>query len=194
MPVDSTDEVESSDADNHFPACRYCAATVGKRRFCIVPDKSPERKSIDYAEQLGLNSVYEQACVSRDRLDEALTSLSELRDKKRELEARKQSREMDVSIDEHGKHHDLSQAALDRHLKAVYHKDAELIEIRNKLLEVTNDIEGLEYDVDLHNADIKITVARLHELGGYFQFMAVIKQAAEARKTSEAKRDVRNPW
>lgn len=159
-----------------------------------MADKTPERKSVDYAEKLGLNSVYDQACVSRDRLDEALTSLSELRDKKRELEARKHSREMDVSIDEHGKHHDMSQAALDRHLKAVYHKDAELIEIRNDLLQVTNDIEGVEFDLELYKTDIKIAVSRLHELGGYFQFMAVIKQAAETRKASEEKRDEGNPW
>lgn len=150
-------------------------------------DKSPERKSIEYAENLGLNTVYDQARVSRDRLDEALTELSELRDKKRALEARKLSREMDISIEEAGRHHDLSQAALDRHVKAVYHKDAELIEIRNELLQTVNDIEGQEYDIDLHNTDIKIAVSRLHELGGYFQFMAVVKQAAQARKAVKPK-------
>lgn len=162
-----------------------------------MSDKSAARKSLDYAESLGLNSVYDQACVSRDRLDETLTELAELRDKKRALEARKTDLEMEVSISEHGKHHDLSQAALDRHLKAVYWKDPELTKVRSELLQLTNDIEGREYDVDLHNTDIKIAVSRLHELGGYFQFMAVIKQAAQIRKASEAseaKQDDGNPW
>lgn len=160
-----------------------------------MPDKSPERKALDYAETLGLNTAYEQAKSSRDLLDETLTSLAEMRDKKRALEAKKTDREMDVVIDETGKHQDLSQAALDRHLKVVFHKDSVLADIRGQYQQVTSDIEGLEYDVDLYNADIKIAVSRLHELGGYFQFMAVIKQAAYARKASKANLDDdKDPW
>lgn len=131
--------------------------------------------------------------MDRSNLDTKLTYLSELRDKRRLLESQKHDIEMDVVIDETGKHQDLSQAALDRHLKVVFHKHPELSDIRQSIMDVSSDIEGVEYDIDFINTSIKIAVSRLNELGGYFQFMAVVKQAALNRKASEAKDD-RNPW
>jgi hypothetical protein len=49
--------------------------------------------------------------------------------------------------------------------------------LRGELLESIGDVEGLEYDRAMNETDIKIAVARLHELGGYFEYLAAIKRA-----------------
>lgn len=154
--------------------------------------RTPERKSLDYAESLGLNSVYEDAKTARNALDEVLTAVAESRDKKRALEAAKLDREMELAEEEAGRHPDMSNAAMERHLKVRYHKDEYLRELRGKLAGVIDDLDGLDLDRTMAETDIKIAVGRLNELGGYFQFMAVVKQASEARKASEAKS--KDPW
>lgn len=157
--------------------------------------RTPERKALDYALGLGLNSAYETAVESRNELEEVLADLSKARDKRRELEAARHNREMDVLQIEGGVHPEMSVAALERHLKVAYHNDSILIELRLQLSELTSRIDSLELAKQISETDIKIAIARLTELGGYFQFAAVIKNASEARKASESSEiDPDNPW
>lgn len=143
-------------------------------------------KALRYAEEnLGVHSVYEGAIEARDRLDGILTDLAGLRDKKRDLEYRLQDLELEVASDERGKHADMSQAAMDKHLKVVLHNNTDVRELREQLSKTVSDIEGLEFDRSIAETDIKIAVSRLHELGGYLEYLAAIKnQAGNAREAS----------
>jgi hypothetical protein len=150
------------------------------------PTPSPGARSLAYAESLGVHSVYDEVLAKRTELDQCLTEIATLRDKKRDDETLLQDREMELLSDERGKHADMSQAAMDRHLKVVYWSDERHRELRASLAQVSSELDGLGYDRDMLETDIKIAVARLHELGGYLQFMAAIKEAETARTTREA--------
>lgn len=162
-------------------------------RDVVTPEPTPSAglKALRYAEnQLGVNKVHEGALRSRNNLDQVLTELGELRDKKRALQASLQDKEMLLSADEWSKHPDMSAARMDKHIRTVYSDDDEIREMRETLAKVSGDIEGLEFDRDIHETDIRIACARLHELGGYLQYLAAIKQAELASKP----RAEGDPW
>lgn len=160
----------------------------------------PEQKSLAYAEGLGLNSVYEESVAKSRALEAKNTELAALRSEKRRLEAFRADIEMEVAEDERGKHPDMSQAQMDKHLRIKYSNNSDIRETRDELSSLAGEIDFVEFQIEQLHTDIKIAVARLHELGGYFQFMAVIKQSSEARKSreaneaSEAKQADGNPW
>lgn len=150
---------------------------------------------MDYIDSLGAHTTHQEAVQARNALDEILTTISQKRDEKRRLESSKQDREMELLQNEASKHPDHSVAAMERHLKVVHHSDPDLMTLRTQLRQVNDDLDGLDFDRAMAETDIKIAVSRLNELGGLFQFMAVIKQADEARKASEAKTEqFDDPW
>lgn len=137
---------------------------------------SPGAKALAYAEdKLGVNSIYETALTKRNELDDILSELSELRDKKRALALSLEDKEMAVAADEWGKHPDMAVTRMEKHVKVAFSNDGEIREMREALAKVSGDIEGREFDKEMLETDIKIAVARLHELGGYFQYLAAIK-------------------
>lgn len=142
------------------------------------PTPSPALKALQYAEEkLGVNSVYETALSKREELDEVLSEISELRDKKRLLAMSLEDKEMAVAADEYGKHPDMAVTRMEKHIKVAFSNDGEIRSMREELAKVSGDIEGREFDRDMLETDIKIAVARLHELGGYLQYLAVIKSS-----------------
>jgi hypothetical protein len=147
---------------------------------------SPGARALAYVEQLGVHQVYNDAQLKRSELDKVFDELATLRDKKREDETLLTDREMELLAEERGKHPDHSQAAMDRHLKVVHWSDEQCRALRGQLAQVSGEIDGLQYDRDMLETDIKIAVARLHELGGFLTFMAAIKEAETARLTREA--------
>lgn len=148
-------------------------------------------KALRYAEQnLGVNAIYESCLELRGKLDETLSLLSEARDKKRELESKLVDVEMFVAADERGKHADMSQAAMDKHLKVALHSHPEWRTLRADLANLAGDMDGLEMDKAMHETDIKIAVSRMQELGGYLQYLAAIKQSEVAREASAALKEV----
>lgn len=144
---------------------------------------SASRKAIDYAEvRLNVHDVYREAMTDRNGLDECLTKLSELRDAKRTFENIVMDREMDLTADERSKHPEMSDAAMGRHLKVVYHDDSILTSARSKLNNLASDLDGLECDKNVLETNIKIAVARMNELGGYLSYLAAVKQASDTEK------------
>ena len=161
----------------------------------MTTQPSPEKKSLDYVESLGLNSVYDHAQERHKHLIILQDRLVIARANKRDMEADKVDKEMEVAESEYGKHRDMSATAMKEHLKVVYHKNDDLRNIRSELIEQQLVIDQLEFEVEQVHTDIKIAVSRLNELGGYLQFMAAVKQAHEARKAREAREaDRKNPW
>lgn len=135
-------------------------------------------KGLVYAEsELGVHSVYEELQTKRNDLDECFTRLSEARDNRRLVESLIEERQVELITAEHGKHPDMTVSGMDRHLKTVFGSDAGLKELRTKLREQTNEIEGFDYDRSIIETDLKVGVARLHELGGYLQYLAALKLA-----------------
>lgn len=164
-----------------------------------MTDPTPAQ-SLAYAESLGVNSVYANALDKQKALGDKLLDLSNLKNRRRQLEAYKSDREMEVLEEEQGKHRDQSATWLKEHMKMVYSNDGDIRETRDELITLANDIELLEFEVDILNQDIKIAVARLHELSGYLNFMAVIKSSsmmmrnAEQSGTKPKTSDEGNPW
>lgn len=159
-----------------------------------TPSASPGRKGLDYAENvLGVNRVYDEALEFRKELDSILTDLAAMRDKRRETESMLNDREQMVAADEWGKHPDMAVTRMEKHLKSALSNDDETRELREQLAKVVSDIEGLEFDRQIKETDIKIAVSRLQELGGYLNYLAAIKQAAATEKPAK-QRDEGDPW
>ena len=160
----------------------------------MTTEPSPEVKALTYVEGLGLNSVYDNALAARKELEEKHVELHEVRSERRRLEALRQDLEMEVAEFRRSVNPDLSVSAFDRQLKIDLSNNADVRETKEALAELANRSDLLEWEVSVLETDIKIAVARLHELGGYFQFMAVLKSISEAREAREAKRPDGNPW
>ena len=138
---------------------------------------SPAMKALAYAEtELGVHTVYEEATFAHKSLDKTLTDLSDARDLRRTMETAIEDNQMEIASDERSTHADMSEAGMARHLKIAYSKDPLLHELRSKLQELTNKIEGLEYDKTILETGIKIAIARMSELGGYLMYLSVIKE------------------
>lgn len=135
--------------------------------------------AIDYAEtKLEVHEILARTVEAREKLDEIYTILANNRDKKRALTHRIESREMDLAIAERGKHTDMSQAQMDKHLRMVIHQDEALIEARRELREVEDTLDGAEFDRRLEEKTIEIGCARMNELGGYLNYLAAVKSAS----------------
>lgn len=160
----------------------------------MATPESPEVRSLRYAEGLGLNSVYEHATEARKVLEDKYMTLNDLRNRRRTVESFQRDCEMEIVEAERSKHPDMSQAQMDKHLKVAFSNSSDIRESREELSLLAGQIELLEHEVDLLNADIRIDSARLNELGGFFQFMAVLKQSESSRKSKESTTDDGNPW
>lgn len=159
-----------------------------------MTEPSPERKALNYAEnQLLVHKVYDDSISARNQLGQKQNELHSLRGRKRELETLKSDIEMEVMEELRRVQPDVSVAAFDRQLKVEYSNEARIREIRDDLISLQGEIDFIEYEIDLIKVDIHIATARLIELGGYLQFMSVIKSISNAKQGS-AKREEGDPW
>jgi len=143
-------------------------------------------KALRYAEdQLGVHTVWEKAQSQLVELNGLYTDLDKSQDQRRELVEQIADREGELLSDERGRHADMSAAAFDQHFKGVKRTDTALQGFRSKLMEVQGIISGLEYDVDFLKQSLRLSEGRLTELGGYFNYLAAVKQDDTSNKTSE---------
>ena len=142
--------------------------------------------ALDYAENtLGVHKVFEEALAFEKELDEITTALDKAQDARRDLDAQIEDREMNLLIEERGKHPDHSQAAFDRHLKEVYFKDDTLKRLKMSRDAKSGEVNGLQLDHDFIKQRMRVRAARMEELGGYFSFLAVTKQAELAQSQQQ---------
>lgn len=135
--------------------------------------------ALDYAENtLGVHKVHEEADELLVKLDQQMTELDEHQDARRALDEQISNREMDVLIEERGKHASMSEAAFGRHLKEVQHKDEQLRKLKSDRGLQAGLAAGLEFDIEYTKARLKVKVARMEQLGGYFNYLAAVKNAA----------------
>jgi predicted nucleic acid-binding Zn-ribbon protein len=133
--------------------------------------------AIRYAEDLGLDAALKRATEARDKIDNVLSELSAKRDERRAIDEDIAFKEMDIQIDARVRFPDHSLAAWERDTKTAQHNDPELRALKQAHRQVTNDIEGLEYDLRVLDTDVRIASARMNELGGYFAYLAAVKNA-----------------
>lgn len=134
--------------------------------------------ALDYAENyLGVHKVHDEAESVLAELNDALEDLDTAIDARRSLDDLINDREMILLIEERGKAAEISQAAMDRRLKEVYHKDETLRRLRVERSTKASVVSGLELDIEHIKYRLKVKVARMEELGGYFQFLAALKNA-----------------
>lgn len=142
--------------------------------------------ALAYAEDvLGVHNVYEEVQGAQLELDEALTALDKAQDERRDFDHQIEDYEMNVLISERGKHGDMSEAGMTRHLKEVLFKDTDLKILKQKRNSKAGECSGIELDITYAKHRIQILTARMIELGGYFNYLAVTKQAALAEQTNQ---------
>lgn len=147
---------------------------------------APKPPALAYAEdQLGVHHVYEEAQGVQSDLDEALSALDKAQDARRELDHKIEDYEMDILVKERGKHPDHSEAAFQRHLKEVLHKDEHLKRLKSERNAKAGECTGIDLDISYLKARVTILSARMIELGGYFQYLAVTKQATLAEQRNQ---------
>lgn len=138
-------------------------------------------RALDYAESyLGVHRVHDEAEALLAEMDEALNALDSAIDARRMLDGQIEDRQMLLLVEERGKAADISQAAMDRRLKEVYHKDETLKRLRMQRNAKAGEASGLELDIEHTKYRLKVKVARIEELGGYFQYLAAVKNAESA--------------
>lgn len=159
----------------------------------MTTEQSPARKALDYAEGvLGVNSVYNECLARRGALDSVMLELEAKKNERRERESFLRDREMELIEVERAANPTESQAAFERRFKVVLSNDGDVRECRDQLSYLAGEIGELEYKESILSKDIQIFVARMHELGGYFSYLAEVKRSQ--RITENPNQDDRNPW
>lgn len=140
--------------------------------------------AVSYAEtDLGVHAILEATLKAREKLDQTYSHLAEQRDAKRLAEQNLADREMEIAIEERGKHADLSATAMEKHLKMEIFKCEKWKKLRDEIREINDALDGFEYDRKIQERDIEIGCARMSELGGYLAYLASAKNAATASAT-----------
>lgn len=140
---------------------------------------------VTYAEDtLEVHKILEATLDAHKDLDKVMTVITEKSDARRHVEQHMADREMEIITEERGKHADMSQAAMDKHVKSVLFGDDEWKKLRDELRELKNDLEGADADRKIQERAIEIGCARMNQLGGYFNYLAAAKNASTAKQNS----------
>lgn len=141
------------------------------------------RAALDYAErEIGVHSVHDEARRLSLELDNHRKMLVTAKKDRLRTEEAMADREIELATDLRAEMPEASLAAFERQLKTVVHKDARMRGFRGMLFDANHNISHLEVEVSRTRVDIDIAVARMTELGGYFQYLAAVKQAETANK------------
>lgn len=136
-------------------------------------------KAIKYAEDMGVHQVFEEVVEQLESLDSLYGDLDKAQDRRRQLEEDYADREVELVGEMRGVHPNMSDTRFKSELKGWERTDKKLREIRVQLNTVRSEIQGLEYDVDLGKLRARVGAARLDELGGYFNYLAAVKNQAD---------------
>jgi hypothetical protein len=149
----------------------------------VVHVTTTGRQALEYAEQqVGVHKVWEEAQVHAAYLSELRTQLAHMRHAKAVHEDAYQTAEYEFITDTRAQLAEMSQTAFDKAIKAAVHKEPSLRSMRADLARESLNIELTEANVARARVDIEIATARLTELGGYFAYLAAIKEAETRMK------------
>jgi hypothetical protein len=133
---------------------------------------------VAYAEDtLGVNTVWTACQDASEGLITVVTELAAVRNEIRDIEAKVSYREMEVTESEWAKHPDMPVTRMDKHVKAAFLKDVDLQEFQAQLRSLRGKAERLDGMKIEGETIVRVTTARMIELGGYLQYLAAAKQA-----------------
>ena len=140
-----------------------------------------------YAEQkLGVHAVFEDVQRLADQLDAELTDLDKAQDDKRRLEEEYADREVELIAEMRGIHVNMSDTRFKSEMRNWERTDPGLCKIRRELNITKSVVQGVEINIEVLRARIKIGCARMTELGGYLNYLAaVMNQAEQSNKTDK---------
>lgn len=137
-------------------------------------------RALKYAEEkLGVHAVFEETVGLVDELDKLFADLDKAQDRRRELDDAYSDREVELAGEMRGVHPNMSDTRFKSEWKGWERADDKLRELRVELSKVRSEIQGLEYDADILKLRIKVGSSRMEELGGYFHYLAAVKNQAE---------------
>jgi chromosome segregation ATPase len=141
-------------------------------------------RALTYAEkQLGVHAVWHEVQAYAKELDDKRQQAAHARSERSELEEKLAHRETVIAVELRGEKSDLSQAAFDRELKNRIRMDSEHADLRLELGRINNRISFLEADAARARIDVEMRIARMNELGGYFAYLASVKNAETTSKS-----------
>lgn len=139
-------------------------------------------KALKYAEdQLGVHTVFEETVELTAELDTLLGELDKAQDAKRLLIEEYADREVELISEMRGVHPNMSDTRFKSEFKGWERTDKVLHELRAKQADAQATIQGLDYDLEVVRTRIKVGTARMVELGGYLQYLAAVKIAAQSQ-------------
>lgn len=145
-------------------------------------------KALKYAEEeLGVHKIYESTQGYLEDLDIALGDLDKAQDARRKLDETYADLEVELINNMRGVHPNMSDTRFKSEFKIWEREDKALSDLRVDLNKVRSDIQGLEYDIEILKLRIKTGSSRMVELGGYLNYLAVIKQGSKTQAESTNK-------
>jgi hypothetical protein len=136
-------------------------------------------KAIRYAEDtLGAHEPLDKATAALGDLKTLHTRIGDTKMKRRIVRERIADREVDVYVEVSSTHPESSKTAIEAMTKNARQKDPQLTADRGELDSLEAILEHDEYLAREHELTIKISEARMIELGGYFNYLAVTKFAS----------------
>jgi hypothetical protein len=143
-------------------------------------------KAVRYAEEeLGVHDIWKEARNDLTEYRTATESLAKALSARRSVEDQIQDAEGMLISDKRGKHPDMSEAAFSRQLSTWKRQDQVLSGLRDKLADSHALVQGLQFEVDILKASVRLKSARLEELGGYLNYLAAVKQAEKNTQPKE---------
>lgn len=142
-------------------------------------------RSIRYAEdQLGVHDTYTSLVQIESNLRKTLAERAGLEQEINGIRAGIEIRTSDIRSDVLGEFGTLSATAYESKVKDACSQDGKLRKLREDLLSATDRLADIEAEIRIEELEHRSRVARLHELGGYFEYLASSRNATTAARAT----------
>lgn len=143
-------------------------------------------RSVSYALNLGLETVWTEAVEAEHVLQEAHDQLRETADKRRAVDEDILDREAQVVSEQRAANADMTATEFERRIKGWLRDDSQLTSLRADRMSLSFQYDAAEHQARQAEATIRIRSARMTELGGYFTYLAAVRAAnVQADKESQ---------
>lgn len=147
--------------------------------------RNPEARARTYVEDtLGVDAVYGEATEALTRHEAEQENMVRCAKAKRDLHEKIDTREQEL-VAEHAATWDGSQAAFDRHIKAVFQNDGDLVSLRASVRTASTEYERAEAAARHLEFTIRVATARMEELAGRLHFYGAVKMSVAAANDTD---------
>lgn len=133
-------------------------------------------KSLVYAEdELGVHKIWNDTCSLAAQISDLYALRASLDSRIRSINTMIERRKGDLLVKEASANPKMSAAAMERHMRLVYAQDEELHSLVNEYNDVSAHRDVVDAQIKSAETNHKGHIARLNELGGYFEYLASVK-------------------